>query len=173
MHKQFASQMHVCVDGTANLCCAICEWFAYCSLRTKICRLSAQTQRGLDAPGVLCSPQVCGKLFYHTPNANCSRTIWFTCVYHPLIQEYTCTQASHALNKSASAHRNVLACTANFGVCKNSLGLPHMLHKLSHQLLVHQSEHWQKRALLMRSVYGIFSQYLPQSEYRATPVGYF
>ncbi len=32
------NQMRVCVDGTVNLCCAICKLFAYHSLRTEICR---------------------------------------------------------------------------------------------------------------------------------------
>ncbi len=34
----YANQMCVCVDGIANLCCAIWEWFAYHSPQTKICR---------------------------------------------------------------------------------------------------------------------------------------
>ncbi len=54
----FANQMHVCVDGTANLRCAIREWFAYRSLRTKFCQFFAQTQRELDAPGVLSTNRV-------------------------------------------------------------------------------------------------------------------
>ncbi len=36
--KRYANQMHVCVDGTANLRCAIREWFTFCSARTKICQ---------------------------------------------------------------------------------------------------------------------------------------
>ncbi len=32
-----------------------------------------------EALSVLCSPQVCGKLIYHAPNANYSQTIWFAC----------------------------------------------------------------------------------------------
>ncbi len=35
--KWFVNQMRICVDGTANLRCAICEWFAYRSLWTGIC----------------------------------------------------------------------------------------------------------------------------------------
>ncbi len=34
-------------------------------------RICAQTQRELGAPGVLCLPQVCRKLIYHMPSANC------------------------------------------------------------------------------------------------------
>ncbi len=45
--EQFANQMHVFVDGTANLRYTVWERFAY---------------RSLDASGVLCSPQVRGKL---------------------------------------------------------------------------------------------------------------
>ncbi len=48
--KWFTNQMRVCVDGTANLCCTVCEWFAYRSLQTEIYRVFAQTQRELDAP---------------------------------------------------------------------------------------------------------------------------
>ncbi len=65
--KWFANQMCVCVDETANLCGAICEWFAYCSTRNEICQCFARTQRELDASGVLCSPQVCGKLINRAP----------------------------------------------------------------------------------------------------------
>ncbi len=75
---------NVRVDGTANLCCTVCEWFAYCSWQTKICWFFVWTQRALGVPRVLCSPQVRRKLIYHAPNANCSRTIWFACVYWPL-----------------------------------------------------------------------------------------
>ncbi len=49
----FMNQMRVCVDRTANLSCAIHEWFTYHSLRTEICWFFAQTQRELDVPGVL------------------------------------------------------------------------------------------------------------------------
>ncbi len=51
--KQFANQMCICVGGTANLRCAVCEQLAYHSLRTEICRFFVGTQRELDAPGVL------------------------------------------------------------------------------------------------------------------------
>ncbi len=51
--KRFANQMHVCVDGTANLRCIVCKRFAYCSPRTKI-----WTQREMDAPSVLSMHQV-------------------------------------------------------------------------------------------------------------------
>ncbi len=58
VRKRFANQMHVCVVGTANLRCAVHERFAYRLLRNKICRFFAQTQRELDAPGVLFMHQV-------------------------------------------------------------------------------------------------------------------
>ncbi len=51
--KWFANQMHVCVNGTANLLCAICEWFAYLSPQTEIGRPFARAQRELDVPDVL------------------------------------------------------------------------------------------------------------------------
>ncbi len=54
-----------------------------------------------------------------------------------------------------------------------SLSLPRALYNLSHRLSVHISEHQPRRASVVRSVYGIFNQYLPQSKYRAAPVGYF
>ncbi len=72
IHKRFANQMGVCVDGPTNMCCTICEWFAYHSPQTEICQFFAQTQREFGALGILCSPQVCGKLIYHVPSANCS-----------------------------------------------------------------------------------------------------
>ncbi len=34
-------QKWVCVNQTANLHCAVCEWFAYSSPRTKVCRFFA------------------------------------------------------------------------------------------------------------------------------------
>ncbi len=30
----FANQMRICVDGTANMHCAMCEWFVYCLPQT-------------------------------------------------------------------------------------------------------------------------------------------
>ncbi len=77
--ERFTNQMLVCVDGTANLYCAICEWFAYRSPWTEICWFFAQTQRELDAQGVLCSPHVCGKLINRAPSTNYSQTVWFAC----------------------------------------------------------------------------------------------
>ncbi len=58
----FTNQMRVCVDRTVNLCRTVCKRFTYNLPRTEKCQFFAQTQRELDAPGVLCSPQVCGKL---------------------------------------------------------------------------------------------------------------
>ncbi len=49
--KQFMNQMRLGVDGTANMHCAIRKRFAYHSLRTKICRFFAQTQRELGELG--------------------------------------------------------------------------------------------------------------------------
>ncbi len=76
-----ANQMCICVNGTANLHCAIRERFAYHSPRTEIGWFSAQTQRELDVPGVLCSPQVRGKLINRAPSANCLARLWFARVY--------------------------------------------------------------------------------------------
>ncbi len=56
--KWLADQVRVCVDGAANLRCAICEQFAYHSLRTKICQFFVRTRRELDAPGVLSMHQM-------------------------------------------------------------------------------------------------------------------
>ncbi len=74
VRKPLANQMRVCVDGAANLCCAIREQFAYRSPQTGICRVFAQTQRELDMPGVLCSLQVYGKLINCAPLRHCTRT---------------------------------------------------------------------------------------------------
>ncbi len=57
-----ANQIRVCVDGTANLHCVIRKQFAYCLPQTEI---------ELDAPGVLCSPQVHRKLINRVPSVNC------------------------------------------------------------------------------------------------------
>ncbi len=53
VRKPFENQICESVDGTANLCCAICEQFAYNLLQTEICRCFVWTQRELNAPGVL------------------------------------------------------------------------------------------------------------------------
>ncbi len=55
-------------EWDCELCCTIPKQFAYRSPQMEICRFFAQTQRELDAPGVLCSPQICGKLINHAPN---------------------------------------------------------------------------------------------------------
>ncbi len=82
----YANRMSVCVNETANMRCTICEWFAYHSPQTKLCRFFAQTQRELCTLCVLCSPQICRKLIYQVPIANCLQTIWFTCVYRPIFR---------------------------------------------------------------------------------------
>ncbi len=73
-YKQLANQMRICVDGTVNMWCAMCEWFAYHSLQTEICQIFAQTRRELCVLCAVCSPQVHRKLIYHVPSANCLRT---------------------------------------------------------------------------------------------------
>ncbi len=80
IHEQFANQMRVCADGTANLHCTICEQFTYHLPRTKICYFfGANTKKTgcarcpFHAPGVLCSPQVRGKLINRAPNAHHTR----------------------------------------------------------------------------------------------------
>ncbi len=55
--ERFANEMRVCADGTANLRCAIHKRFAYCLLRE-----NKENWMCLHALGVLCSPQVHGKL---------------------------------------------------------------------------------------------------------------
>ncbi len=73
--------MRVCVDGTANQCCAMHGQFAYRLPRTKICWFFARTQRELDAvvsfhaPSVLCSHQVCGKFINRAPNTRRTWTV--------------------------------------------------------------------------------------------------
>ncbi len=69
----FANQMRVCVNRTVNLRCAICKRFTYHLPRTKICQFFERIQRELDMPGVLCLPQVHGKLINHAPNTRCTR----------------------------------------------------------------------------------------------------
>ncbi len=91
-HEWFANQTRIFVDGNLNLCYTVCKWFAYHSPQTEICRFSAQTQRELGALSVLCLPKILGKLIYHMPSTNCSRTIWFAGVYWPL--------ESHSLSTS-------------------------------------------------------------------------
>ncbi len=66
----FANQMRICVDGIVNLCCVIHKEFTYRSPRTEICQFFARTRRELDAPDVLCSPPVCGKLINRVPHTN-------------------------------------------------------------------------------------------------------
>ncbi len=78
IHKRaewFANQMRLCVDRTANLLCAIHKRFAYHSPQTEICWFFAQTQRELDASGVLCLPQVHRKLINHTPLTRRMQTV--------------------------------------------------------------------------------------------------
>ncbi len=74
-HKWFASQMCICVGRPVNQCCAIRKRFAYHSPQTKICQIFAQTQRELDAPGVLCSPQVREKLINRSLLTRCTRMV--------------------------------------------------------------------------------------------------
>ncbi len=62
------------MDRTANLRCAIRKRFAYHLPRTKICHFFARIQRELDVPGVLCSPQVRGKLINRAPLTRRMRT---------------------------------------------------------------------------------------------------
>ncbi len=105
VREPFANQMHICVDGTANIHRAICEWFAYHSLRTKICWFFAQTQRELGESCALCSSQVGGKLIYQVRNANCLRTI------HKALGSHVCTGLNTASTekkawKCRSIHQN-------------------------------------------------------------------
>ncbi len=97
--KQFANQMCVCVDGTVNLRCAICEpnvrmcgWDCGPVLRHlrtvhipfaanwNLLVFCANTKRTgcagcpFHAPGVLCSPQDCGKLINCAPLMHRMRT---------------------------------------------------------------------------------------------------
>ncbi len=73
--ERFASQMCICKDGTANLCCAICERSAYClfAANQNLLLFCTNTKRTgcagcpFHAPGVLCSSQVRGKLINRAP----------------------------------------------------------------------------------------------------------
>ncbi len=79
MHERvewFANQMRICVDGIVNLRCAIRKQFTYHLPQTKICRffyVNIRTE-GAKCPfhalGVLCSPQVRGKLINYVPNTH-------------------------------------------------------------------------------------------------------
>ncbi len=53
-------------------------------LRTEICQFLTRTQRDLDAPGVLCSPQVRRKLINRVPRAYGAARKWRACVYKVL-----------------------------------------------------------------------------------------
>ncbi len=57
---------------------------ANCSLRTEICQFFVRARKELGVVGVMCSPQVRGKLIYHALTAKCLLTIWFAYVYQPL-----------------------------------------------------------------------------------------
>ncbi len=65
----FANQMHVCMDGTASLHCTACERFAYpfpanqnLSVFCANTKITGYAECSFHVPGVLCSPQVRGKL---------------------------------------------------------------------------------------------------------------
>ncbi len=99
--------------------CAICERFAYCSLRTKICWFFAQTQWELGAPCVLCSLQVRGKLIFHALSANwlrtdhklfvnCSQTTLFACVNH-YKADYTLCVITSKISKLCIVYRGWFA----------------------------------------------------------------
>ncbi len=65
--------MCVCVNRTANLRCAVCKQLVFYA-----------NTKGMRAPVVLCSPQVCGKLIHHPTSANYLVRMWFAGVYQPL-----------------------------------------------------------------------------------------
>ncbi len=75
---------------------AICEQFAYHSPQTKICQVFVRTQRELGVFGVLCSPQVRGKLSRAQRKLFASRLVcmWFVCVHWPLQCYITCQYPS-------------------------------------------------------------------------------
>ncbi len=74
--------MRICVDGTANLRCAIRKRFAYHSPRTEICRFFCTNTKKtgcaecpFHAPGILCLPQVHRKLINRAPLTCRMRTV--------------------------------------------------------------------------------------------------
>ncbi len=89
----FANQMRVCVDVTANLRCAVCKRFAYCSPQTEICQFFMGTQRELDTSDVLYMHQVsftCTRCLLHAPgvlymhHVSFMHQVSFTCTRCPL-----------------------------------------------------------------------------------------
>ncbi len=118
--------MHVCVDGTPNLCCAVCAWFAYHSPQTKICQFFAQTQRELDAQGVLCLSQVCKKLINRallTRRMRTAQRVSGALVYTKLkAMHVTCL--THGLFRIAEAIRSKYKVVDKFiGSMKNIFGV--------------------------------------------------
>ncbi len=70
-------------NRTANLCCAALSANGSHTVRHKpkfvgFLRKHKRNWVHQEAPGVLRTPQVLEKLIYPVPNANCSRTVWFT-----------------------------------------------------------------------------------------------
>ncbi len=98
-HAYLLSLIHTCKPNVrmcgraTNMRCTIYKQFAYCSPWTEVCQFFVWTQSEFGLPGVLCSLQVCGKLIYHVPSANCSLIIWFTCDS----QVYTGLNISHSV----------------------------------------------------------------------------
>ncbi len=69
VHKWFVYQMCVCVDRTANICCAVCILFLYHSSQTKIYWFFTQKQRELCIPHWyffhVHKPHICCLCFLH------------------------------------------------------------------------------------------------------------
>ncbi len=84
--KWFTNRLRMVRESNARMCGWDCEPLRrhpQHSPRTVIYRFFVQTQRELDAPGGLCSPQVRKKLINHTPSMNCLVRPWFAGVYQP------------------------------------------------------------------------------------------
>ncbi len=85
-----ANQMCVCVDGTANIRCAICEWYAYHSPRTKICWLLRE-HKGNCAPCVDTFLHFCELHFCCLCFSNFSIMNWTEGEQLALIEKYRTT----------------------------------------------------------------------------------
>ncbi len=98
--------------------------------RTEMCQFFAHTQRELGALGVLCSPQVCGKLIYHAPGANCSQTVWFACGLQ------VCT----GLNARPIFNPNAISAPINCSGCLSSLQNAIFTHDFPFRVCIHHGE---------------------------------
>ncbi len=89
--KWFANRSQTVREPNARMCGRDCEpalrhpWMIRIPFNANQNLVGfAGTEREWGAPGVLCSPQVCGKLINPASSANCSVRLWFARVYNTL-----------------------------------------------------------------------------------------